>query len=321
MKIFLSHASEDQKIATDICLALRGAGYDVFFDADDLPPGGDYNSRIRTAIETSDAFIFLVSPHSVQAGGYTLSELKFARQKWPRPWGHVLPVMVGRTDWSTIDPYLTAVTVLAPVGNCAVEVVDALARLADSADARTESEKRKPSPDGRFFPQRKKKRLIAAFFLVAMLLIALLRFSTTARQLIPFFPDFYQASVSGEWRSEDLIDPRTGEKFSYAFDLKTSGGKLYGQALRVMPYCEENKDDAMCHGYGKPVPVLEGRLERKMIAFRCDWGKLPGASPWTWVQVQETFRGVIEKETIRFVQQDNQNSSPVEFLARRAPAR
>ncbi len=139
MKVFLSHASEDEQVATEICLALRGAGHEVFFDAHDLPPGGDYNSRIRDAIDTSDALVFLVSPQSVDAGSYTLSELKFAQQKWPRPWGHVLPVMVSETAWGQLDPYLAAVTVLKPVGNRAAEVVDALARLADSAEAKAVS--------------------------------------------------------------------------------------------------------------------------------------------------------------------------------------
>ena len=87
MKVFLSHASEDVKVATAICLALRGAGHDVFFDNHDLPPGGDYNTRIRNAIDTSDATVFLVSPYSVDAGSYTLSELKFAKRKWPTPVG------------------------------------------------------------------------------------------------------------------------------------------------------------------------------------------------------------------------------------------
>jgi hypothetical protein len=139
MKVFLSHASEDEKVATEICLALRGAGHDVFFDAHDLPPGGDYNTRIRDAIDASEALVFLVSPHSVDAGGYTLSELKFAQQKWPRPWGHVLPVMVSETAWGKMAPYLAAVTVLKPAGNPATEVVDALARLADSAEAKAVS--------------------------------------------------------------------------------------------------------------------------------------------------------------------------------------
>lgn len=136
MKVFLSHASEDVKVATAICLALRGAGHDVFFDNHDLPPGGDYNTRIRNAIDTSDALIFLVSPYSVDAGSYTLSELKFAKQKWPTPWGHVLPVMICEAAWAEIDPYLSAVTMLQPAGNCAVEVVDALARLPESAEAK-----------------------------------------------------------------------------------------------------------------------------------------------------------------------------------------
>jgi len=139
MRVFLSHASEDEKTAAEICLALRGAGHDVFFDADDLPPGGDYNTRIRDAIEASRAFVFLVSPHAVAAGKYTLTELKFAKQKWPKPWGRVLAVMVAHTPWKDVDPYLKAASVLTPAGNAAAEVADALARLPDSAEARADS--------------------------------------------------------------------------------------------------------------------------------------------------------------------------------------
>jgi len=139
VKVFLSHASEDAPVATQICMALRGAGHGVFFDADDLPPGGDYNARIRAAIEASDAFVFLLSPHAVDAGSYTLSELRFARQRWPRPWGHVLPVMIAPTPWSAVDPWLGSITVLRPAGNVAAETVDALARLPESAEAKAES--------------------------------------------------------------------------------------------------------------------------------------------------------------------------------------
>ena len=124
MRVFLSHASEDEKTAAEIGLALRGAGHDVYFDADDLPPGGDYNTRIRDAIEASRAFVFLVSPHAVAAGKYTLTELKFAKQKWPKPWGRVLTVMVAHAPWKDVDPYLKAASVLTPAGNAAAGVAD-----------------------------------------------------------------------------------------------------------------------------------------------------------------------------------------------------
>jgi len=136
LKVFLSYASEDVTTAKQVCMALRGAGHEVFFDADHLHPSADYNTRIHDAIEASDAFVFLLSPNAIDAGSYSLTELRFARQKWLSPWGHVLPVMIADVPWSAIDPYLGSITVLRPAGNVAAETVDALARLPESAEVK-----------------------------------------------------------------------------------------------------------------------------------------------------------------------------------------
>jgi hypothetical protein len=50
--------------------------------------------RIERAVDQSALFIFLLSPSSVTKGRFTLSELEFARRKWRKPDGCVLPVMV-----------------------------------------------------------------------------------------------------------------------------------------------------------------------------------------------------------------------------------
>jgi hypothetical protein len=122
MKIFLSHASEDRSLAREIQLALLGSGHQVFFDAESLPAGGDYHTRIRGEVNGSDLFIFLISPHSLSSGKYTLSELKYAQRKWPHPREHVLPVMIKSVPFEQINEYLKAVTILEPVGNIAAEV-------------------------------------------------------------------------------------------------------------------------------------------------------------------------------------------------------
>ncbi len=122
MKLFLCHSSNDKQTAQEVYFALGDAKHEVFFDQSSLRPGGDYHSRIRNSIKESDGFIFLISPDSVRKGAYTLTELKFAKDRWPTPSGAVLPVMARETDYDTIDPYLTAVTVLEPSGNIAAEV-------------------------------------------------------------------------------------------------------------------------------------------------------------------------------------------------------
>jgi TIR domain len=131
MKVFLSYASEDRQIAEEIQLALTGAGHNVFFDRESLAPAGEFHSRLRSAIDEANVMVFLISPPALTPGSYTLSELKFARERWPHPKGCVIPVLVRPLDWAAIPSYLRTVTVLQPEGNTAAEVVAALDRMGD----------------------------------------------------------------------------------------------------------------------------------------------------------------------------------------------
>ena len=129
MKIFLSHPSEITPLAESIELALTAEGHDVFCDRSDLPAGEVYNERIRSAVTSSDLFIFLITPESVTPGRYTLTELQFARESWPSPAGHVLPVIVAPTDKNLVPAYLKAVTYLEPQGNLSAAIAAAVARI------------------------------------------------------------------------------------------------------------------------------------------------------------------------------------------------
>ncbi len=62
-------------------------------------------------------------------GRYTLTELKFAEEKWPSPVGRVLPVAVRPTEKAAIPAYLRAMVILRPRGSVAAEVVAAVDRL------------------------------------------------------------------------------------------------------------------------------------------------------------------------------------------------
>src|SRR6266545_3838472 len=127
--IFLSYASEQSEAATHIELSLKGEGYSVFRDRTALPPGESFDARILTAIEESDLFIFLISRESVSPGRYTLTELKFAEQKWGHPAGHVLPVLVEQVPKEAIPAFLRAVTMLNPRGDLTAEVAAEVARM------------------------------------------------------------------------------------------------------------------------------------------------------------------------------------------------
>lgn len=129
MKLFLSYPSTQRELADRLALALEAEGHDVFIDRSDLPVGQAFHEPLRKAIEEADAFVFLITPESVASGSYTMAELDIARERWRRPSGHVLPVVVKPTPIADVPPYLAAVTLLQPRGEIVAETVAAAAKL------------------------------------------------------------------------------------------------------------------------------------------------------------------------------------------------
>ena len=127
--IFLSYPSSLEETAARLELSLKGEGYAVFRDRSALPPGESYDARIHAAVQESDLFVLLITPDSVSPGRYTLTELKFAEERWGHPAGRVLPVMAEPTPIESIPAFLKAVTILKPQGNLVAEVTAAVRRL------------------------------------------------------------------------------------------------------------------------------------------------------------------------------------------------
>lgn len=132
MRIFLSYASEDKAVAEAIAFSLRARKHTVFLDRDDLPAGGEYDRRIEQAVSQAGLLVFLISPESVARGRFTLTELEFARRKWRKADGHVLPVMIAPTPLTEVPGFLKSVTILEPKGNAAAEVASAVDAMASS---------------------------------------------------------------------------------------------------------------------------------------------------------------------------------------------
>lgn len=129
MKLFLSYPSGQRNLAERLALALEAEGHEVFIDRAELKAGESFHQTLREAILGADAMVFLVTPEAVAPGSYALAELNIARQRWRRPSGHVLPVMVVATPVSALPSYLSAVTVLQPQGEAVAEIVASVARL------------------------------------------------------------------------------------------------------------------------------------------------------------------------------------------------
>lgn len=125
LRVFLSYASEHRRIAEEIALTLQNSGHEVFFDRETLEAGDAVDDRIRTSIRDSDRFVFLVSRSALEAGRYTLSELQFAKERWPAPAGKVFPVLLDKTIRpEELPAYLRAVQALAIQGNATAEIAN-----------------------------------------------------------------------------------------------------------------------------------------------------------------------------------------------------
>lgn len=127
LRIFLCHAHADRAVAEEIAQTLKNDGHLVFFDKDSLPAASDYNEQIRKAIRASDRFVFLVSRASLAEGKFTLSELAFAKERWPNAEGNILPVLIDRgAEIAQVPAYLRSVHILQIEGNAPAEVAAAI---------------------------------------------------------------------------------------------------------------------------------------------------------------------------------------------------
>jgi hypothetical protein len=127
--VFISYASEYAKLADSIALAIREDDFEVFLDRDHLQAGGAFHKQIHDQIGRCDVFVFLLSSEAIAEDRYTMTELAFARKKWPHPKGRVLTVPVGQSYNGVIPPYLTATTFVPTTGNIPANVRAAVARL------------------------------------------------------------------------------------------------------------------------------------------------------------------------------------------------
>lgn len=76
--VFISYAREDSDVAARLYMALRDAGFDVWFDLESLRPGERWKRIIAEAIKKSNAVIALLSTRSVGKRGYVQKEIRHA---------------------------------------------------------------------------------------------------------------------------------------------------------------------------------------------------------------------------------------------------
>ena len=73
---FISYGRADSKaFATKLHSRLKGAGYRIWFDQEDIPLAVDFQEQINNGIEKTHNSLFVIAPHSVNSP-YRLKEIE-----------------------------------------------------------------------------------------------------------------------------------------------------------------------------------------------------------------------------------------------------
>ena len=64
-QVFVSYSRKDKESAKKLVSALEQCEMETWIDWEDIPPTADWKDQIKAGIESSDGFLFLLSPDSV----------------------------------------------------------------------------------------------------------------------------------------------------------------------------------------------------------------------------------------------------------------
>jgi hypothetical protein len=83
MKVFISHAEEDQDLAEALTSSLMKEGFDVWRPDHDVFPGDNLAEKVAQAIKTSEAMVIVYSPEAERSPSvgyeiqYALGSLRY----------------------------------------------------------------------------------------------------------------------------------------------------------------------------------------------------------------------------------------------------
>ena len=95
MKVFISHAATDAKLAERVAHVLREAGFQVW-DETQILPGDNWGTQLAEALQESEAMVVLLTPNSLNSPnlnhevGYALGNEGYK--------GRVIPVLAASPE-------------------------------------------------------------------------------------------------------------------------------------------------------------------------------------------------------------------------------
>lgn len=93
MKVFISHAQEDECLAVNMAFALRKEGLHVWLAHQEIFPGDNWGERVAEGLREADAMVVLLTENALSSNRVR-SEIEFALGNKDYSW-RLVPVIVG----------------------------------------------------------------------------------------------------------------------------------------------------------------------------------------------------------------------------------
>ncbi|MDY7048493.1 MAG: toll/interleukin-1 receptor domain-containing protein [Microcystis panniformis WG22] len=95
MKVFISHAFTEAKLAKRVADSLKEDGFQVW-DSAEILPGDNWGDKLAKALQESEAMIVLLTPESLKSFN-VVSDISYAigQEKYQ---GRLIPVIVSSSD-------------------------------------------------------------------------------------------------------------------------------------------------------------------------------------------------------------------------------
>ena len=100
MKVYISHAHSDERLAQRIAAILQEAGLEVWDAKREIMPGDNWAQEVSNALQESEAMVVLLTPDAVTSQwarwemgweiGYALGEKRFSKR--------LIPVVAGDSE-------------------------------------------------------------------------------------------------------------------------------------------------------------------------------------------------------------------------------
>ncbi|NEO99796.1 MAG: TIR domain-containing protein [Symploca sp. SIO2E9] len=103
-EVFISYSSADSDFARKLNEALQLQGKTTWFDQESIPPGTDFQQEIYRGIESSDNFLFIISPNAVNSP-YCDDEIQYATKLNKR----LITVLYSEVSTKELHPLLAQV--------------------------------------------------------------------------------------------------------------------------------------------------------------------------------------------------------------------